>query len=79
MTTFIEPVPVDDIFVTEISKIEGLGDGMIRSYLTTREAGGHILRVKLVIPLTCALGMNERARPILNDEYYRTYGLRAVM
>lgn len=74
----IDALPIDDVFVTGLGEIEGLGNGLIRVYLTSLERGTHVIKARLVMPVNCALQMNDAAREILVAEHRKAYPLRIV-
>ena len=76
---FIEPVPVADVFVTEIGRIESLGNGIIRTYLCANEEGVQVVKVRLVVPIACAIAMNSVAAAILTAEYRKLNPLKVVI
>jgi hypothetical protein len=66
MENVIEPVPIDDAFVTEMPKMEDIGDGgIVRCWFTCGEGGVRIVKAKLVIPLACAAAMSVHGTAVL--------------
>jgi hypothetical protein len=64
----VEPMPIDDIFVTGLARVEFLPGGMIRFWFYADESLMHrtrVIKARLVVPLVCALAMNLEARELL--------------
>jgi hypothetical protein len=66
----VEPVPVKDIFATEIADIEIVGD-MVRFVLCTQQhvpgtaLYEKVIVAKIVAPYHCAVDMTEQSRDAL--------------
>lgn len=78
MDELVELLPVDDVFITGLGHIQSLGDGMVRTVLTVNDGGTQIVKVRLIIPVRCALQINHAAAPILAAEFRKYHGLKPV-
>lgn len=54
----IEPVPIDQTFVTHTRGIEDVGGGNICFWFCVQDGGASVIKLKPVIPLHCALVMS---------------------
>jgi hypothetical protein len=59
-----EPMPIDDVFVTGLCKIEDLGNGLARWWCYAQERQTKIIRCKLVIPVVCAAVMTLKSTEV---------------
>lgn len=75
---YVEMLPVEDVFITSLGKVEPLGNGLVRVILCVEDSGVNVVKCRLVIPVKCAVEMNDAAAAILLAEYRKAYPLRIV-
>lgn len=77
-SNFVEPIPVETLFIDAMDTITRAADGLLYIPLGTLEDGGAVLRIRLLVPIARAVEMNNRAAALLMNEYRRFYSLKIV-
>jgi hypothetical protein len=74
----IEPVPVDDVFVTGVGRIEDLGNYCIRVWLYAEEGTQKVVKAKLIMPIECAVAMNTETKSTYAAIYCSAFSPKLV-
>ena len=61
----IEIIPIPDTFVSGVTEMEDLGNGLLRVYYYVKQGAENVIVAKLIMPAACLPAMREIANEIV--------------
>ena len=81
----VEVIPIQDVFCSGVSKIENLGDGLLRVYCYTVQGSScgdgpleRVLVAKIVLPAAAISGIMLQAKAAISGKTAKPSGLSLV-